>query len=1138
MKLQYIFGTAGSGKLNHCIDQILIRQEQQKQNSIFIIPEQFTLQAEKKVIEKSSSKVLLNTKVLNFKRLAYRIFSEIGLSNKTPLEEIGQTMILRKILSELGKKDKLKYFSEKCYANMGLLDKISETLKEFFEANLSITDFEEVINNIQDNNLKIKLKDLKLIYEEYKDFLKKDYVTDETLLDILADSMQVSNLIDEKTQVFIYGFEGFNNQELNILYRIFEKCEKVHIYFTLDDNKTYYQDLNIFDYYYYTKSTINKINDKIISKLGVEVQSPIYLKEDKRHKDNEELKFLQQNFLRYKPNKYEKEVKNIDIYACKNKYFEVEKVSSIVLNLVKNQGYRYKDIAIILGDLSYQKSLKTAFNKYKLPYFLDDKKKITNHCLIELIICALDIVIYNFKYESIFRYLRTGFFDVETGVKIPKEDIDILENYVLKYGIKGKKWLEDFKYGFYENSVYSFDNINDTRKKFLKSIQKLDFSKTKKYTVSQISEQIVNFLLTIDIRENLIHIIERDKEFLEKGYIKNAGIIDEHIQVFNVVFETLQKFVEILGEEKVTIEEYSKILKTAFEKQTISIIPPTQDQILIGDFDRTKITDNKVLICMGMNEGNVPNYKQETPFISDNEKINLMANGLDIKPTSLTAMSTQMLSIYSLMLKPQDKLYLSYCLSTLDGKDKKISPIVQKVDSIFDKLNIKYDEDSLYFCPEMAFDNIFKGFDKKTDIDDKTKDIFTWFLNNEEYLEKLNTMETGLNKIKSSQDDYIKQEYIEKLYEDKNIFTSVSKLEEFKKCPFSYFLKYILNIKDRDNSILDYLKLGNLYHTILEEFSNRVLKHTKILENITEKDIYQTLEQIIQEISKKEEISNLFDIAPKYKYYLNRIKNIVFISAKALINQINDGNFEPKHFELDFNNINSNAKIKNKLEINLKDDYKVKLKGKIDRVDKFFIDEKEYIKILDYKSSDKALSLDKVYYGLQLQLLMYLDIFVNMEQELNTKEVLPAGAFYFHIKEETLKEDSKKDNLQDEFNLKGIVLEDENVKKGFDKSGEKSKKGIKGVKSSETLSKEQFSKLLSLANVVTKEISQEIITGDIKVYPYKYKTETGCSYCQYKDICNFDILEKDNKYNCFNAINENNIFEKIDEKLKQQEESE
>lgn len=1139
MKLQYVFGGAGSGKLTHCIEQILKRQEEKNLPSILIVPEQFTLQAERKVIEKSKTKVLFNTYVLNFKRLAYRVFSELGISDKKPLEDIGQIMILRKILYNLAKEEKLVYFSEKSYANVGLLEKIADILKEFFEFGVDEQVLQQAIKDIDDTNenLYLKICDLKQIYNQYKSFMQTDYITDEGILDILAEKIDKSNILTSNTQVFVYGFDMLNNQQIKVLKKVFEKCEKVNIYFNIKETNTYFENINPFDNYYYIKTTINKINDKILNNLNVKTENVIYLPQNKRHINNEELLFLEQNFLLHNHKKYDKNVDNIYICCCKNKYIEIEKTANIIFDLVKNEGYQFKNIAIILGDLSYKKNIKMIFNKYKIPYFLDDEKKITNHPLVEMITSLFNIIIYNFQYEHIFRYLRTGIFDILDTPFITKDDIDLIENYVLKYGIKGDKWKKDFEYGFYENSVYTYDNINKIRKSILFTIEKFDVKKGKKYTVFHISKAILDFLVNIKIQDVLQAIMERDKELYLQGVIKNAGAVDEHMQVFNGICEILQKFVDILGDQKMSLEEYFKILKCAFEKQTVSIIPPTQDQVLIGDFDRTKLTDNKVLICLGINEGNVPKYKDESPFISDAEKIYLMSKGVEMRCTTLSTMSTDMLNIYSLFLKPQHKLYLTYCMTTLEGVSKKPSFIIQKIKGIFPHLTEQIEENniSLLSCKEMAFDNIFKILKDTKDIDDFTKDVFVWFLKDKHFLSKIQHIKQGIQKIETNDDDYIQQHLLNQVYKNNVIFSSVSKLEEFKKCPFSYFLKYTLNIKQRDTNLLDFLKIGNIYHHVLEQFSNKLLKNIDNIQTIQEKDVYNLINEIVDDICKNDDFLSMIESSPKYKYYILRIKKIIGMSANAIINQIKNGSFVPQYFEIDFDNIDKNNKIYKSLKIDLQNSYEMVLKGKIDRVDKLLLDGKQYVKILDYKSSDKKITVDKIYYGLQLQIIMYLNTFIKIEQNMTKDDVLPAGAFYFQVKEDMVEEDYNKDKFQSKYDLKGIVAKDENVVKGFNKN-EESKK-IKGVSSSEVITMEDFRDLLLLSNIVTKEIGKDITTGNIKVYPYKYKGQTGCEYCDYKEICNFEILNKQEKYNNLKPIDDDKIWDKIKQKIQSQGES-
>lgn len=1144
MNLQYVFGDSGTGKFYHCVTQILERQNNNKK-SILIIPEQFTMQAEKQIIEQSQDNVLFNTQVLNFKRLAYRIFSELGLPIDKPLEDIGQIMIIRKIIYKLAKEDKLKYFNENAYTNLGLLEKISIIIKEFSNFGIEDESLEFALLNLgseKETNLISKLSDLKEIYSEYKVFMKKDYVTDEEVLELLYKKIDFSEIIDNDTHIYVYGFDEFNNQEIDILYKLFQKSGKVNIYFNLNTKDTYFTNINVFDNYFNIKTAINKIADKIIIPLGIKLDEVVFLKVNFRHKDNSELLHLQENFLSYKSDIYYEEVSNISIYEVKNKYVEIENVAKNILSIIKQDNLNFKDICVILGDSSYQNYLKMIFNKYNIPYFLDDKKSIANHSIVEVITSVIDIVLYNFQYDAVFKYLKSGYLDTLNICNINKSDINLIENYVLKYGIKGYHWKKPFTYGFYENSPYSSEKINGIRQNILDSLRKFNMTKTKKYTATEICTCIVDFMIDIKLDQTTKSIMERDKILFEKNILNNAGATEEYIQVFNGVNQILQKIVDLIGDEKMYLLEFSKIIKSAFEKQTISIIPPTQDQILIGNFDRTKISTHEVIFAVGINEGNAPAYKEDSPFISDLEKIMLHKSGIYMRSSSTTMIATDLFKIYLLLLKAKRKLILSYSTSTLSGKQKKPSVVITKMSSIFPNLKIqKIDKLYLDFSdtPEIIFENIFKNLDQIQKILNQNDDLYCdltatlqWFFNSKSYSEKLANIFLGISKIEVDDDLFIDKDLIPSIYNDNKLLSSVSKLETFNKCPFAYFLRYNLNVTERDLSTLDYIKLGNIFHSILEQFSKIIFKdyngeNSSNLDDISTDDINHVINNVIGEFSKKEEFASIFEASAKYNYYLTRIAKMTSMSAEALIRQLRDGSFIPQNFEVNFSDINSSH-----VKIPLFNDFDMLLRGKIDRVDKMITEDNEYIKIVDYKSSDQKIEIEKVYHGIQLQLLMYLSTFMKIQKDISENSTQPAGAFYFQVQEAILSEEKDISKFNKKFDLKGIISNDYDVLNGFDKFGKnEGKKTIANISSSEILSNEEFEKLLKLSNYVTKKIGRNIVIGDIGIKPYKYKDATGCDYCEFSDVCNFDMINNESKYKCLKSFKKDELWNKINDTL-------
>lgn len=1140
MKLKYILGGAGSGKFTKCLEEMIYAEKNSKKG-ILIVPNQFTLEAEKIFINKIDTKVIFNTEILSFKRLAFKIFSEMGLNNKIPLENMGKLMILRKIISNLLNNNKLNYFSKSSYSNMGVLEKISETIQELLECEIDIENFEKTLENLNKNEkitleTKEKLNDIKEIFKEYKLFIEKDYISNEEILTILSKKIKYSNLIKENTTIWIYGFNGFSIQEFNVIKALAEKVEKINICFNFNEKDIELNNINIFDPFYNIKKTIKKFQILAIENKNITIEPPEFLNENLRHKENFELNYFSQQYFKYKVKPFEKEAKNIEIFSAQNKFLEIEKVAQKINYLIKEKGYRYNEIAIILADLEYKDYLKNIFNKYNIPYFLDYKKDINSHPLVQMILSIFDIIIYNWRYEDIFKYLKSGFLTECNKFEISEEDLYNLENYILKYGIKNNLWKKEFKYGFYENSIYNKEKLNKTRISILKSLEKFDFKNNKKYTVLEISQKIFDFLIYLDIDKTLNKWEEKNKKLFYEEISLNSTALDTNIQTWNKICQVIEKFVNILGNEEITIEEYLKILKVGFSSEKIGILPPTQDQTLIGDFERTRLSEIKILFCLGMNEGIIPKYEENKNFISETERAILLQN-LELKPQSNIKLATDDLQIYSTLFKAKEKIIFSYSISNLQGKAKKCSFIISKISKIFPKIQIEnidkiiFEKNNIYSKKAM-FENIFnfyKEIDKNSEDFLIFKDIFNYFLKDEEYTQNLIKTKLNLEKIKQENNATINQELIENLYENKKVFSSVTKLEQFRKCPFSYFLKYNIEAKERNILKFEALQLGKIYHYILEDFFKKIIKNKKNLKDITYLEIFNIIENSMEKIKNTDEIENIFNLSQKYNYFFKRIKKIALMSTLASFEQIKLEEFFPDALELSFGDTDDKENSLEYIEIDLENTYKMLLSGKIDRVDKLKTNEKEYYKIIDYKSSENSLKEEEIYYGIKLQLFIYLSSLIKNKINKNEVEILPSAVLYFQIKEEIEKTNNLENDFLKDYKFYGIIEKNiqENGKIG--PIGEISR----GKRSSKTklIEEDKFKSLLKLSDTIAKEIGQEITKGNINIHPYKYSKNTGCEYCQYKSICKFDILKQD--YNYFKTLSNESIWEKINEKIKE-----
>jgi len=1109
MKIRYIYGNSGSGKSALCINEIYEKSKNKNKNLIYIIPEQFTLQSEKKLVEKFPSGVFINIYVLSFKRLAHMIFSETGLYKSKILDDIGKLILIRKIAYETSKE--LTYFKNSIDKD-GFLEKIGKSITEFFQYNITSEILENKIANLEKRPVLCeKLKDLKIIYKEYLEYLKKEYISQDETLDILTDKIKYSELIKD-SEIWIDEFNGFTPQEFNVIKELSKHSEQLNITFCLNTMEITFNNLNLSDPFYEIKHAVNKLNNFVREASG-EFLTHVHLKTNMRQKESPELIHLTQNYLKTRKKIYIHKTNNIIITKTSDKYSEVNMLALNILHLVREENYHYKDIAVILGNNDYENCVKNTFTQYQIPYFIDTKRDITSNRVTELVCSFLDIFTTNWSYEAVFRFLKTYLTPIEPL------DVNILENYVLECGIKGKKWfIPEWEYGF-TNPNFNKDDINYIKDCLIEMVRPFtDYIKTnRKYTIEEITYRLYNFLTSLEL-ENVL------------DYTKSP----ECFQVYGMIMELLDKIVEILGKQKVILSEYSKILNSGIRSCKTGHLPESQDEVIIGDLKRTRLSKVKALFILTINDGIIPSIPDDSGILSDDDKIYLTESGLELPPTSFTQISQDNYLLYKMFSKPTKKLYLSYITHSSDGKEKRASKIINEIKKMFP--NIKERNDTLspfekITLPQPTFAELtipLFQYSKGTALDNIYIDLYTLFSEKRFFRHKLDIIEKKL--FEKNTEDYLSKESVLKLY-GKEISSSVSQLEKYAACPFSYFIEYGLKAKGRKIYEISIPDVGSIFHKIFEDFSkylkNNKIKWEEISEDKIEEIVNQSIESILTEPKNK-----IFTSSAKNKFALGSIKKTSERSIKVLSEHIKAGKFVPLDFEVGFGK-------KYKLPaiiIELENNTKMILTGKIDRIDVLNKDGQNYIKIIDYKTGTKSCNLSDIYYGLQLQLLIYLDAFIKKGTKLIGENIFPGGIFYFKIHDPVidLKDninttiENIKENILKEFKMSGIALNDKSILHMIDEIETGSSKifslilTTKGElrKGSEKnfATLEEFNELRNYVIALAKEYGNEIAKGNIKVYPYKKynkqsnEKETGCEYCDFSPICQFEINEDANRF--------------------------
>ena len=1109
MPLRIIYGKAGTGKSSFIYNEINEKIKQNEKSKIYIItPEQFSFTAEKKLMENKKS--VINAEVITFNRMAYRVMNEVGGNIHNSLTKCGKSMLIYSILQKEKK-------------NLNLLNKSDEnidlamrTISEFKKNQVSIEELKKETENISDNYLKIKLQDLILIYEKFNNNIENKYIDETDLLTKLSENIEKINLF--KNAIFyIDEFVGYTKQELEIIKKLLNISKNVTITFCIDN-----LELNSnpdTDIFYPNKITLSKILKLLNEEEKIET---VNLNKLNRFK-NEELIYLENYLYNLKIKKYEKEIKNINLFLSKNQYSEIEYVAKNIIKLVKNNNYKFNEIGIITKNVNtYSSLIKAIFTKYEIPVFIDEKKDLNQNILIRYILSILEIIIKNYSYESVFNYLKINFSEFD------EDDIFKLEKYCIKYGIKNNKFKKDF---IYEINKEEINYLNELRKKIINPIINLEKKINKKQNVKNIIKELYLFLINENIENKL------NKKIKELENKNNFELAKEYKISYEIIINIFDEISNIFNDEEFTLDNFYKIFKIGLKNSSLGKIPASQDGVTVGDTERSRTHKVKAIFIIGLNDGSFPSVNKDEGFINDTDREVLKEKNIELAKGTLENLYDDNFNIYKAFTTAEEKIFLSYCQSDTDGKSLRPSTLILKIKKIFPNLIEQNDilEKENYFVNEKELyeDFISKIICENDEIKNDNLFLFYKYFNENNNYKKI--LKNNLNYIKKlKMPEKIKKENIQKLYGTK-LKTSVSKLETFKSCPYEYFLQYSLKIKEKEELKVKNLDTGSFMHEVINSFFEETKNNKINIKNIEDEEIEKIVNKIIDEKLNNNK-NYIFTATEKYKLLVKRLKRIILKALKYIILGLKSGDFEVEGTEVAFDEKKGTYKP---IEIKLENGKTVEIVGKIDRIDIAKDENNKYIRIIDYKSSIKDIDYTNIYAGLQLQLITYLDAMCKIE------DFIPAGILYFNLLEQMINSGKKmtdeeiEEKIKNNFKMKGLILADVRVAKMQDNNlmaGTQSKIIPAYMDKSEMLSpkrssiatKEEFDKLQKYVINTIKEISGEILNGNIKLKPYYKNKKTPCEYCSYKNVCGFNSGIFKTEYNFINKKQKEDIFEKLE----------
>ncbi|PKM95506.1 MAG: helicase-exonuclease AddAB subunit AddB [Firmicutes bacterium HGW-Firmicutes-1] len=1135
MGLQFILGSSGAGK-THYIHNLMIEKSLIETSSPFlvIVPEQFTLQTQQDFIQLHPRKGIMNIEVLSFGRLAYRIYDDLALANKTLLKETGKSMVIRKIVEESKEKYTIAYSNIR---KKGYVKELKGLLTELYQYNWQDDSFEKVKEEVTSTLLKEKIKDAGILLQEYKDYLNEKYITTENTMDLLIEGIFKNEWLKD-ADIFIDGFYGFTPIQVKVIGELLKKSKNVNIVLTLDSREQIDDLEDESQLFYESKKVFHQLLE-ITTKEHIEIAPIKWIEDEKpyRYKNNFEIAHLEKNIYRYPYEVFLHKPHGLMMCQASNMRKEIQYVADSIMKLVYEKGYRYKDIAVVSGDLiGYETIIKQMFSQYDIPYFMDKKKAILLHPLVELLTAAFDIINKNFDYANMFRYIKTGFLNID------QEAMDRIENYVLAYGIRGQKaWITTWErpfLGINKDSEYAksiMDTINNVKDIIVIPLIKLkEAIHSKESTVETITKGVFQFMRSLDI-ENRINTLEAN--FEEEGQLLYQK---EYAQIYRMVIEILDQTVEILGDQKMNTKTYSALFQAGLEECEMGLVPPGLDQVVVGDLERTRLKETKALFVIGFNEGKVPKTIDKPNIISDSERVQLKKLGIQLAPDNKENVFKEQFSIYMALSRVSEKLYLSYSKSDLQGKPMRPSLLFYSIKKMYPQMQI-FDLDEIYMnrCiinkPKPTFYQMvdkLKSIESITD-DTQLKQLYGWYYKKENWNDIIRYFEQALTDKNDELD--LCPTAVEAIYGNE-LNNSVSRLEAFAKCPFSHFMDYGLRLQERLDYSIKMPDIGILFHKAIDKCSRKIEGRGLDWKGLKDEMRDALVEEAVSEVIDAES-RGIFTSNSRNTYLVKRLTRVTKRALWAIANQIAKGEFRPIDYELGFDADKLEA-----LTIDFSNNKTMKLNGRVDRVDGYEEDDALYLTVVDYKSGNQNFDLVALYYGLQLQLFVYLNSVTSLKKaEDDHKRVIPAGVFYFHIDDPIIKDVTDRNKKQIErmimkqLKLKGLVLDQQHIIKKIDASIEKASDiipvalTINGelTKNSSVASLEQFDLLKQFVSDKVKELGTSIVDGNLAVHPYKRKTETGCDFCKYLSICRFEKGIKGNEYRQLKELTKTEIWEKL-----------
>jgi len=1212
--LQFIIGRGGTGKTHTCLEEIVAESIAAPVGPplILLVPEQASFQMERELLERlaaaretgaagsnnganGSSRVVATARaqVLSFRRLTSRVLGEVGGQAQPRVGDLGKQMLLRSILRRrqdqlriFGRAARQQRFAEKLSLTINELRthglgaahlerRLRETLGEAGLRDISELDEGALLGSPHSAVLAMKLHDLALILKDLDHLLAGKVLDPDDILGILAAGIPDSNWL-VGARIWVDGYAGFNPALYGVLEALVQKVDTVRVALLADPAAAVEegQPLDPTDLFYPTRETLQRL-EAIAHRTGVGIAEATHLRERHRFAAEPVLRYIEDQYFEAAAKPYRGEATGLRLVGATNRRAEVEAVARDILRLVRDEGYRWRHISLVFRDVEpYYDFIQSTFSSKGIPFFIDRKSPVAHHPLLELVRSALEVVSGDWQIGPLFRFLKTDL------VPIDRDAVDRLENYVLAHGIRGARaWLSPDNWRYQRRYSLEVDEgeeagrgpgpgpwddtpqgqelaaVNAARSQvrdwlgaFHEATRSAATVTSASPTVEDLTVALFDFLGQFEIPGQL-QAWEEESEAL--GDLTAA---QEHAQVWNGFIGVVDELVEALGDETVTLAEYSDILDAGFEGLKLGLIPPALDQVLIGSIERSRQPNVKATYLLGMAEGEFPRGFTEDSIFSDSEREALQESGLELGPTSRRRNLEEHFFVYIALTRASRYLWLSYPMADEKGKARQPSLVVNRLQRLLPDVKMETVDlvpdgsDPLAFVvdPEEAAGILARELAESRrggrPLDNFWLHLYDLLVTNVGWSAQARGRLAGLsykNTLAPLPEPLVRELLGNPLR------LSVSRLEAYAGCPFRFLAQNGLKLQERARQQIDAASLGSFFHVALSIFVQRLIDSGIDWGVLPTEDAETIIDEIVDELAPRLGNELLLSSA-RHANLVESLRRILRRTVRVLGLHASEGEFRPVGVEVSFGLGGGLPPY----EMEFSDDWTLRLRGQIDRIDAVDINGDTYIRVIDYKSSRQRYGLDDIFHGLKLQLLVYLRVALEFAPLLLGRAARPAGVLYYAVQDPLIRAPavasaaSVETDIVKGLKMTGYLLANEEVVEkmcqgldtdinhllpvGFKKDGD-------FTAHSRVLSEGEFFKLLDYTGLKVLETAEGIASGDFSIRPYRRGlTQRACQWCPYLPLCQFDVVVKGCDYRDLPRMDKERVWEEIDAILNSQ----